>query len=351
MQIASAPKNTAQWPVATKPGHEVVFKAYGEQGRGFYQLPATTPAPVAEATVPAVEPQGVSGVETPCEHDYRMEKATDQPKCAICGHVLTSYPGGEILRRFCIAPSPAEIALENYIAGNGPSAWTIPAPIKSEQNTMPPMPPAGMEFQKGYGAEIPAAFHRWEWNCTFGRWSGLVTFADGWHGFSYPDTAPAPQSITPPPVKTPNETAPAKPGYKLVADFGQVVQVESVSADMPIASARTVRADGSLDDCPITISTEADRVKPLPPMLPEPEKPFVIAPAAAPEPEPVQAVPVESWQSDSFTPPVKNGQILTPAKNARLRVQLPSLVEQVLADYIAAMGAPQNYLCQISAAA
>ena len=120
---------------------------------------------------------------------------------------------------------------------------------------------------------------------------------------------------------------------------------------MPIASARTVRADGSLDDCPITISTEADRVKPLPPMLPEPEKPFVIAPAAAPEPEPVQAVPVESWQEASFTPPVKNGKILPPAKNARLRVQLPSLVEQVLSDYIAAMGAPQNYLCQISAAA
>ena len=41
-------------------------------------------------------------------------------------------------------------------------------------------------FQHNYGFEKPAAIHGWQWSTTFGRWSALVTFDDGWHGYAYP---------------------------------------------------------------------------------------------------------------------------------------------------------------------
>lgn len=48
----------------------------------------------------------------------------------------------------------------------------------------------GGRFQAGraYGYERPLAVHGWAWSDTFNRWSALVTFRDGWHGFTYPAT-------------------------------------------------------------------------------------------------------------------------------------------------------------------
>ena len=39
---------------------------------------------------------------------------------------------------------------------------------------------------QSYGYEKPLEVHGWQWNTTFNRWSALVTFADGWTGFTYP---------------------------------------------------------------------------------------------------------------------------------------------------------------------
>ena len=46
--------------------------------------------------------------------------------------------------------------------------------------------PDGVEFQHKYGYEIPRKVYGWEWSTTFGKWSALVLFQDGWYGFSYP---------------------------------------------------------------------------------------------------------------------------------------------------------------------
>lgn len=45
---------------------------------------------------------------------------------------------------------------------------------------------ANCEFQHNYGMEKPVSIHGWDWSITFGHWGALVTFADGWHGFTYP---------------------------------------------------------------------------------------------------------------------------------------------------------------------
>lgn len=45
--------------------------------------------------------------------------------------------------------------------------------------------PDATDFYHNYGYE-PATLHGWQWSETFRRWSALVTFADGWHGFSWP---------------------------------------------------------------------------------------------------------------------------------------------------------------------
>jgi hypothetical protein len=43
------------------------------------------------------------------------------------------------------------------------------------------------EFQNERGAyEVPHFIHGWAWSETFGRWTALVTFNSGWHGFTYP---------------------------------------------------------------------------------------------------------------------------------------------------------------------
>ena len=42
-------------------------------------------------------------------------------------------------------------------------------------------------FYHNYGYDPITSFEKWEWSFTFGCWSGLVTFADGWRGYTYPD--------------------------------------------------------------------------------------------------------------------------------------------------------------------
>jgi hypothetical protein len=60
---------------------------------------------------------------------------------------------------------------------------TIPASSYS------PIPePVRGKFQHNYGHEVPMCVHYWSWSTTFGRWSALVTFYDGWTGYTYPLT-------------------------------------------------------------------------------------------------------------------------------------------------------------------
>lgn len=49
--------------------------------------------------------------------------------------------------------------------------------------------PDAQRFQSntGYGYEEPTAIHGWQWSTTFNRWAALVTFANGWHGFTWPE--------------------------------------------------------------------------------------------------------------------------------------------------------------------
>ena len=55
-------------------------------------------------------------------------------------------------------------------------------------NAYPPKPEAEL-YQHHYGYEKPVWLGDWSWSCDFNRWSRLVTFADGWHGYSYPQLA------------------------------------------------------------------------------------------------------------------------------------------------------------------
>lgn len=55
------------------------------------------------------------------------------------------------------------------------------------RNAYGPIPLDAKEFQnQRYGYEAPKEIHGWQWSTTFGRWSALVTFHNGWHGFTYP---------------------------------------------------------------------------------------------------------------------------------------------------------------------
>jgi hypothetical protein len=51
-----------------------------------------------------------------------------------------------------------------------------------------PDKPEGQFYQHHYGYEQPEWLGDWQWSTTFGRWSRLVRFADGWEGYSYPRT-------------------------------------------------------------------------------------------------------------------------------------------------------------------
>jgi len=61
---------------------------------------------------------------------------------------------------------------------------------RRDHMSYPPIPDA-TEFQNQrppYDRE-PVTVHGWQWSTTFGKWSALVTFKNGWRGFTYPDHA------------------------------------------------------------------------------------------------------------------------------------------------------------------
>jgi hypothetical protein len=54
--------------------------------------------------------------------------------------------------------------------------------------SLPDIPDAEL-FQSGTGSfDRPVRIHGWEWSSTFGRWAAVCTFADGWHGVTFPKT-------------------------------------------------------------------------------------------------------------------------------------------------------------------
>jgi hypothetical protein len=58
---------------------------------------------------------------------------------------------------------------------------------KKLKSAFPPIPHYAEYFQHNYGKEKPTKIHSWQWSTTFNRWSALVTFQDGWHGYTYPE--------------------------------------------------------------------------------------------------------------------------------------------------------------------
>jgi hypothetical protein len=54
--------------------------------------------------------------------------------------------------------------------------------------SLPDIPDAEL-FQSGTGSfDRPVRIHDWEWSTSFGRWVAVCTFADGWHGVTFPKT-------------------------------------------------------------------------------------------------------------------------------------------------------------------
>lgn len=49
-----------------------------------------------------------------------------------------------------------------------------------------PIPEAGLFQHPRMPPQKPTQLVGWDWSVTFGRWSALVVFADGWRGFTYP---------------------------------------------------------------------------------------------------------------------------------------------------------------------
>lgn len=57
----------------------------------------------------------------------------------------------------------------------------------TELREYPPKPEHTEEYLNDhYGYEKPTELGEWQWSITFGRWSRLVTFANGWRGYTYP---------------------------------------------------------------------------------------------------------------------------------------------------------------------
>jgi hypothetical protein len=64
--------------------------------------------------------------------------------------------------------------------------WLPIGPDALLRDAYGPIPEASA-FQHGAGGSaIPEIVHGWQWSGTFGRWSALVTFVDGWRGFTHP---------------------------------------------------------------------------------------------------------------------------------------------------------------------
>jgi hypothetical protein len=56
---------------------------------------------------------------------------------------------------------------------------------EGEMTTYPDKPKSELYYHN-YGYEKPVALGKWDWSTTFNRWGRIVTFSDGWHGFTYP---------------------------------------------------------------------------------------------------------------------------------------------------------------------
>lgn len=54
------------------------------------------------------------------------------------------------------------------------------------QYSYPPRPECAKLYQSATGYAVPVELGAWSWSSTFGRWGRIVTFADGWHGYTYP---------------------------------------------------------------------------------------------------------------------------------------------------------------------
>lgn len=57
-----------------------------------------------------------------------------------------------------------------------------------QENDYPPIPQDAEYFQHHYGFRKPTAIHQWRWSIEFNRWKALVTFEDGWYGWTYPSS-------------------------------------------------------------------------------------------------------------------------------------------------------------------
>jgi hypothetical protein len=68
------------------------------------------------------------------------------------------------------------------------SEWNASREVLLGRNELGPIPDA-TRFLMGhaYRYEEPTEVHGWQWSTTFGTWSALVTFKDGWKGYTYPE--------------------------------------------------------------------------------------------------------------------------------------------------------------------
>jgi hypothetical protein len=67
--------------------------------------------------------------------------------------------------------------------------WNAVAEVREGRNEWGSIPDAKRFQHAMAGYEKPTEIHGWEFSVTFGRWSALATFADGWRGFTFPETA------------------------------------------------------------------------------------------------------------------------------------------------------------------
>lgn len=67
-------------------------------------------------------------------------------------------------------------------------AWNARAEVVEGRCEWGPIPGA-RKFLRGdqYGYEEPKEIHGWQWSVTFGKWTALVTFHNGWHGWTWPE--------------------------------------------------------------------------------------------------------------------------------------------------------------------
>lgn len=132
---------------------------------------------IAQFNLHAEPANDCGGVRLFCNFNRAAEIAAfdlaDYAVDAVCGPFLELRPRqpavGQFWRRDAEGwPMPSDEVLRKAYG-------KIPAAV-------------GGKFQHNYGHELPVAVHGYQWSTTFGRWGALVTFADGWHGYTYPAT-------------------------------------------------------------------------------------------------------------------------------------------------------------------